>query len=184
MCVRWKNGDTSWESLKDMKEANPIELAEYAVAHGISTEPAFNWWAQYTLKKRDAIIATVRAQIVRRDYKFGIKVPANIAEARALDKENGDELWERSVEKEMKNVQIAFKVLDDGTRVPVGYQQIPCMLIFDVKMDFTRKTRLVAGGHVTEPPSVLTYASVVTRELVRIALLIAALNGMSVLGHL
>jgi hypothetical protein len=82
----------------------------------------------------------------------------------------------------MKNVQIAFKVLDDGTRVPVGYQQIPCMLIFDVKMDFTRKTRLVAGGHVTEPPSVLTYASVVTRESVRIALLIAALNDMSVLG--
>jgi hypothetical protein len=98
MCVRWKNGDTSWESLKDMKEANPIESAKYAVAHGISTEPAFNWWAQYTLKKRNAIIATVQARIVRRDYKFGIKVPANIAEARALDMENGDKLWERSVE--------------------------------------------------------------------------------------
>jgi hypothetical protein len=42
MCVRWKNGDTSWESLKDMKEANPMESAEYAVAHGISTKPAFN----------------------------------------------------------------------------------------------------------------------------------------------
>jgi hypothetical protein len=165
-----------------MKEANPIKSAESAVGHGISTKPAFNLWAQYTLKKRDAIIATVRARIVRQDYKFGIKVPANIAEARALDKENGEELWERSVEKEMKNVRIAFKVLDDGTRVPVGYQQIPCMLIFDVKMDFTRKTRLVAGGHVTEPPSVLTYASVVTRESVRIALLIAALNDMSVLG--
>jgi hypothetical protein len=68
MCVQWKNGDTSWESLMDMKEANPIESAEYAVAHGISTKPAFNWWAQYTLKKRDAIIATVRARIVRQDY--------------------------------------------------------------------------------------------------------------------
>jgi hypothetical protein len=56
------------------------------------------------------------------------------------------------------------------------------MLIFDVKMDFMRKTRLVAGGHVTEPPLVLTYASVVTRESVRIALLIAALKDMSVLG--
>jgi hypothetical protein len=49
-------------------------------------------------------------------------------------------------------------------------------------MDFTRKTRLVAGGHVTQPPSILTYASVVTRESVRIALLLAALNDMSVLG--
>jgi len=56
------------------------------------------------------------------------------------------------------------------------------MLIYDVKMDFTRKTRLVAGGHVTQPPAILTYASVVTRESVRIALLMAALNDMSVLG--
>jgi hypothetical protein len=57
----------------------------------------------------------------------------------------------------MKNVHIAFKILDDGTCVPVRYQQIPCILIFDVKMDFTRLTRLVAGGHVMKPPSVLTY---------------------------
>jgi hypothetical protein len=122
MCVLWKNRDTSWESFKDMKEANRIESAKYAVAHGSSTEAAFNWWAQYTLKKRDSVISTVRARIVRRDYKFGIKVPAGIAEARALDKENGDELWERSVETEMKNFRIAFKVLDGGARVPVGYQ--------------------------------------------------------------
>jgi hypothetical protein len=104
MCVLWKNGDTSWERLNNMKEANPIESAEYAVAHGISTKPAFNWWAQYTLKKCDAIISTVRARIIGRDYTFGIKVPTGIAEARALDKENGDELWEQSVEKEMKNI--------------------------------------------------------------------------------
>jgi hypothetical protein len=100
-----------------------------------------------------------------------------------FDRENGDKFWERSVdEKEMKNVRVTFKILEDGTRAPVGYQHIPCMLIFDVKMDFTRKTKLVAGGHVTQPAAILTYASVVTRESVRIALLIAALNDMSVLG--
>jgi hypothetical protein len=177
-----ENGDTSWEKHKDVKEANPIEAAEYAVAKGIHEAPAFNWWAQYTLKKRDFIISAVRARFVRRDYKFGIKVPSNIAAAHALDLENGDDYWERSVEKEMKNVRVAFKVLDKGQRAPVGYQRIPCMLIYDVKMDFTRKTRLVPGGHVTQPPAILTYASVVTRESVRIALLIAALNDMSVLG--
>jgi hypothetical protein len=182
MCILWKNGDTSWEKLKDVKEANPIKAAEYAVAKCIHESPAFNWWAQYTLKKRDFIISAVRARFIRRDYKSGIKVPANITEARALDLENGDDFWERSVEKEMKNVCVAFKVLEDGKRAPVGYQRILCMLIYDVKMDFTRKTRLIAGGHVTQPPSILTYASVVTRESVRIALLLAALNNMSVLG--
>jgi hypothetical protein len=182
MCILWKNGDTSWEKLKDVKEANPIEAAEYAVVKGIHKAPAFNWWAQYTLKKRDFIISAVRAQFIRRDYKFGIKVPANITQARALDPENGDNFWEGWVEKEMKNVIVAFKILDNGKRAPVGYQRIPCMLMYDVKMDFTRKTRLVAGGHVTQPPSILRYASVVTHESVQIALLIAALNDMSVLG--
>jgi hypothetical protein len=47
----------------------------------------------YTLKKRDKIIAAVRARFVRKDFKFGIKVPNTIAEARRLDAENGDNLW-------------------------------------------------------------------------------------------
>ena len=55
-------------------------------------------------------------------------------------------------------------------------------MIFDVKLEgFRRKARLVAGGHKTEPPaSVLTYASVVSRETVRVALTVAALNDLQV----
>jgi hypothetical protein len=49
-------------------------------------------------------------------------------------------------------------------------------------MDFMRKTSLVAGGHVRQPPSVLMYASMVTWETVRTTSVIAALNDMSVLG--
>jgi hypothetical protein len=36
---------STWVSLKDLKESNPIETAEYAVANKISEEPAFAWWA-------------------------------------------------------------------------------------------------------------------------------------------
>jgi hypothetical protein len=50
----------SWERLKDMKEANPIKTAEYAVAIGVSDEPAFNWWACYTHKKQDYIGSAIR----------------------------------------------------------------------------------------------------------------------------
>jgi hypothetical protein len=182
LCVKWRDGSTSWEHLKDLKEANPIETAEYAVTHSLSNEPAFSWWVNYTLKNRDKIIAAVRARFVRKDFKFGIKVPNTIAEARRLDAENGDNLWEKSIEKEMRNVRVAFKILDNTQNLPVGYLQIPCRLLFDVKLDFTRKTRLVAGGHVTDPPSIITYASVVLRESVRIALLIAALNDLDVMG--
>ena len=31
------------ETLTDMKESYPIEVAEYAEAMGISDEPAFSW---------------------------------------------------------------------------------------------------------------------------------------------
>ena len=48
-------------------------------------------------------------------------------------------------------------------------------------MDLTRKARYVAGGHLTDP-SPMTYASVVGRERVRIALLVAALNDLKILA--
>jgi len=65
---------------------------------------------------------------------------------------------------------------------PVGSQWIPFHMIFDVKCDFTRKARFVAGGHWTDAPSQLTYSSVVTRDSVRIAFLIAALNDLDIMA--
>jgi hypothetical protein len=49
-------------------------------------------------------------------------------------------------------------------------------------MDFSRKVRFVASGHVTDPPANITFASVVSRDSVRLAFLIAALNDLHVLG--
>jgi hypothetical protein len=54
-------------------------------------------------------------------------------------------------------------------------------MLFDVKMeDFRLKARFVAGGHTTYPPHAMTYASVVSRESVRIELTLAALNDVDV----
>jgi hypothetical protein len=77
--------------------------------------------------------------------------------------------------KEMNDVMIAFKPQpEEGTHV-LGYRKISWFIIWDVKMDFTRKARCVAGGHRTEPTKALTYSSVVSRESVQLALLIAGL---------
>jgi hypothetical protein len=46
----------------------------------------------------------------------------------------------------------------------VGFQEIDCHMVFDVKMDLTRKAQFVASGHTTETPSSLTYSSVVSRD--------------------
>ena len=45
-----------------------------------------------------------------------------------------------------------------------------------------RKAQYVSGGHTTETTAALTYASVVSRDLVRIALKLAALNGIDILA--
>ena len=45
----------------------------------------------------------------------------------------------------------------------------------------TRKARYVAGGHLTDVPTYMTYSSVVSRDTVRIGFLVAALNNLDVL---
>ena len=77
----------------------------------------------------------------------------------------GTDIWQKAIEKEMKNVQVAFQFLDDNI-VPPGYKHITCHMVFDIKSDLTHKASLVAGGHLTDPPKESTYSSVVTQDSV------------------
>jgi len=108
-------------------------------------------------------------------------VPKTVKEAYKLDRKNGNTFWAGAIPKEMKEVCIAFNILPDGHVAPNGYQKIHCHMVFDIKMeDFRCKARLVAGGHMTGAPTTITYASVVSRETVRLALTLAALNDLEV----
>ena len=98
-----------------------------------------------------------------------------------MDTQSGTDFWRKAIEKEMKNVMPAFEFRDNDV-VPIGYKLIDCHMIFDIKTDLTRKARLVAGGHQTEVPTESVYSSVVSRDSVRIAFTIAALNGLDVLA--
>ena len=80
----------------------------------------------------------------------------------------------------MTNVSVAFKVLDSMENLPVGYSKLSVHMVFDIKLDLTRKARLVADGHLTPDPIDSTYAGVVSRETVRIALTYAALMGVDI----
>ena len=102
-------------------------------------------------------------------------------EALTLDTKNGNTIWADAISKAMENVRVAFKVLPDGKSVPIGHQFVQCHMVFYVKMEnFRCKARLVTGGHMTEALATITYASIVSRETVRIALMIAALNDLEV----
>jgi hypothetical protein len=182
LCVQWKDGSTSWEDLKDLKESYPVQVAEFAFQHNLSEKPAFRWWVKDTLKRRDRIIKAVKSQYIKRTHKYGIRLPNTVQEAYELDRLLGTDLWHQAIMKEMKNNAVAFKFLEDGESLPVGSQWIPFHMIFDVKCDFTRKARFVAGGHWTDAPTQITYSSVVTRDSVWIAFLIAAFNEIDILS--
>ncbi len=88
-----------------------------------------------------------------------------------------------AITKEMKNVRVVFNAMEDGRNVPHGFQFVKCHMIFDIKMeDFHCKARLVAGGHMTNVPAMYTYASVLMRETVCTALMLAALNTLEVMA--
>jgi Reverse transcriptase (RNA-dependent DNA polymerase) len=98
-----------------------------------------------------------------------------------LDRQNNNTLWQQAVKKEMDNVMVVFRALEEDESIPQDYKPITVRMIFDVKMDLTRKARLVAGGHLTDPPDMLTYSGVVSKESVQIGLMLAQANGLKLL---
>ena len=82
----------------------------------------------------------------------------------------------------MKNSRVAFNFLDRYNHAPVGYKKIKYHQLFDVKMDLTRKSRYVAGGHLTDPLFSMNYESVVCCVIVHLAFIIAVLNYLDILS--
>jgi hypothetical protein len=70
LLCKWKDESTSWVPLVELKDSNPVELAEYAVANKIDQEPAFRWWVADVLRKRNRIIAKVKKRYWRITHKF------------------------------------------------------------------------------------------------------------------
>jgi hypothetical protein len=133
------------------------------------------------LRKRDRIIKKVKARYWAKTDKVGIELPKTVAEALKIDERTETDFWRKAIELEMKNVIPAFEFIDDNV-VPKFYKKIDCHMIFDVKMDLTRKARLVADGHQTDPPKESTYSSVVSRDSIQIAFTLVALNDLDVLS--
>ena len=135
------------------------------------------------MKKRKQIISKIKSKYWSRTHKYGIRIPKSVKEALEIDKQEGNHYWRDAIMEEMKKIKLdAVMVYDGDPDKLVGYQQITGHIIFDVKLgeNFRRKARYVADGHKTDPPSSVTYSSVVSRESVRIYLTIGALNGLDI----
>ena len=111
------------------------------------------------LNKRDRIISKTQQYWVK-IYKYGIRIPKTVKEAVEIDQYNGDTFWWDSIMQEIINVRPAFEVwVKRKEYLPIGYQEIKCHMIFDIKPGekIRRKARLVGGRHTTTIPASITY---------------------------
>ena len=145
------------EKIADLKESHPIETDEYEIYQNMQGEPTFYWRVPHVIKKRKRIILLVKkwsARYLKKTQKFGVRLPKILDKAYKLDAENGNVLWTNAIEKEMMDVKVAFKSLEDCEDMPIGYAYVRCHMIFDMKMKyFLQKSPLVAGGHMTDTPA-------------------------------
>jgi hypothetical protein len=150
LLVKWADGSETWIPLKDLKESHPVETAEFAKARGIADKPAFVWWVPYTMRKRAIILSKIKARIRKTTHKYGIEVPVGIKHVMKTDTENENSLWKDALAKEMIEVGVAFEVLPEGKEAPPGWKNVTGHLVWDVKMNFTRKARLLEDRELRE----------------------------------
>ncbi|CAJ1970522.1 unnamed protein product [Cylindrotheca closterium] len=156
LCAQIHGDETERIDLKTAKEAYPIQVAEYAVANKLVSEPAFSWWVPYTLKKFDRILKAVkRRALTRKTEKFGLELPGTgpkgVRRAYEIDANTGSNHCGNAIEKEVKTVLPALRILGPNEPVPPGYTCIDLMTVFDVMMDLTQKARICAQGDQTDP---------------------------------
>ena len=78
----------------------------------------------YTLRKRDAVLSQTKAIIRKTTHKYGIEITTNVTHANAIDQKNKNHYWQDALAKEMIEVGVAFEILDDGIRAPIGWSKV------------------------------------------------------------
>ena len=77
---------------------------------------------------------------------------------------------------------IAFEILEPGQKAPPDWHKATGHIIFDVKMDFTRKARWVKDGYKNPDSTTSSFAGAVFWESIRIGLTYAGFLGLPVIG--
>ena len=86
--------------------------------------------------------------------KYRIRFPRNAKEAVQFDTYNGKLTWQNEILKELDalmSMKLFKKILSSLRKArEKGFQFAPLRIIFDIKVDLRRKSRLVIGGHVVD----------------------------------
>jgi len=81
LLIVWVDGSMDWVRLAEIKDAYPVQVAEYALANGIAHEPAFNWWVYKVMQRKERLIKRVKSKHWRTTHKFEIEILKSVEEA-------------------------------------------------------------------------------------------------------
>jgi len=184
--VEWESGECTYIPISNMYSADKFLLAEYALKHGMVNK----WTTKSRNIRKDAKNAKKMFRQIHQAklqsyknatvYMFGHEVPRNHRQAMELDAKNKNTKW-RDSEKLETSQLLDYTVFDDygprhHAKPPEGYKKITYHFVYAVKHDGRYKSRLVAGGHLTDTPTESVYSGVVSLRGVRIVIFLAELN--------
>jgi hypothetical protein len=74
----------------------------------LNQEPAFSWLRSFVLHKRDHIISNIKSKYWGRTHKYGIEIPKSMDDAKRIDADKGNTLWQDAVKEEMVKINSAL----------------------------------------------------------------------------
>ena len=128
--LEFNNGSTDWIPLKDLKNSNPIEIAEYAIANQIADEPALVWWVPHVLLKWNRIINKVMGRYWCNTHKFCVRVPNSVQDVFRIDRDTRTTFWTDAIFKEMKEVIVFLKLLMVLHQRKYAMENVTCLKDF------------------------------------------------------
>jgi hypothetical protein len=186
--VEWETGESTYEPLDMIGHDDPVTCAEYAMRNELLDTPGWKRFRRLgkNHEKVGRMVNQAKMRSYRRDpfWKFGYLVPRTHEQAVEIDRKNGNTFWQDSEKLELSQLLEYNTFVDKGKAgiAPHGYKKIRCHMVYDVKHDGRHKSRLVAGGHLTDPNTESVYSGVVSLRGIRLVTFLAELNNLELWG--
>jgi hypothetical protein len=176
--VHWEDGSETFKPLSVVAKADPLTCALRAKDNDLLNTPGWKSLKRVADQEVKFTRMVKQAKLHQSRHgptcKFGILVPKNRKDALAIDAENGDKKWQKSVDVEIDQIDECetFNDLGKGRPPPRDHNKTRVHFVCDVKHNPRLKSRLVAEGNVTAPPKDSVCSGVVTLRSLRLCCLL------------
>jgi len=182
--VNWPSGESTYEPLHIIAADAPVPCALYARKNGLLDTDGWRRFKRIATREKKLIRMVNQAKLhsyrSAKVYMYGYQVPRNHQEAMDIDAKNKNTKWRDSEILELSQLDEydCFEDKGHGTGIPKDFKKIRVHMVYAVKHDGRHKSRLVAGGHLTDVPVDSVYSGVVSLRGLRLVLFLAELNDL------